>query len=443
MNKIKQFVDDGVHNLMKGMGIDNNLRYSKTNNRDYTTLELMYENSWVARRIIEMPVQDATYNWREINAQTQELIDLFNEEEKRLEVKNIFEQAQISANLYGTAYVLMVADGEMNEPLPPNFTLEKLKVFDVRLMRPSGSIVQNPLDDNFQKPLHYNLQSIEIHHTRVLVFIGNELPEYMYRVNGWQHQSVLLDKKTTIDNYMATQESIKSQIPEAGIAVLKINEMYENLLNEETKAGVQQYTRHIAHTKSMHNMTVIDGADSYENFENKAINNLDQLATTILNDIAVSAGIPQNRFLGSTPAGLNAGDDTATEKRYAEHIKTLQINKWDKNLSVVDQGIKNNTGIETTFEWIDIIPETEIDKTTLIGLNISNMKNLLEMNVIEENTIAKEVVQLGWYQNFTQEDIDQQQREDEEFKAAEQDEELQDQMYEEELERIRLLTLID
>src|SRR5215211_1893616 len=111
---------DGLRNLVSGMGTPKDKRagysyiYSPT---ALAELDAMYATDWLAKKIIDIPPQDMTREWRTWQSQDAEEI---YKTEKEFQVRTKVRKAMTLARLYGGA-AIMIGDGasDPQKPLVP------------------------------------------------------------------------------------------------------------------------------------------------------------------------------------------------------------------------------------------------------------------------------------------------------------------------------------
>ena len=188
---------DGYSNAAAFLGEDSPLISSGTWRRNGITantelLTVTYRENWLAKRIIDMPSEDMTRAWYSLSTSLPEedLHDL-----KQLEAKHSVKQEITNAirwaRLYGGSLALIVLRGEeeeLDKPLDREMLLpdcfQGLLVLDrAQGIEPSLELVSDLDDPDFGLPEYYTvdlemeeMRSIRIHHSRLLRFIGRELP---------------------------------------------------------------------------------------------------------------------------------------------------------------------------------------------------------------------------------------------------------------------------
>jgi phage-related protein (TIGR01555 family) len=113
-------VRDTLFNLLSGLGTAKDPRTSarfvfRELRRDQ--VENMYRGDWLARRLVDLPAEDATREWRTWQADPKK-IDAIEKLEKKFELQKKTRQALQRARLYGgAALVIGVDQGDPSEEL--------------------------------------------------------------------------------------------------------------------------------------------------------------------------------------------------------------------------------------------------------------------------------------------------------------------------------------
>ncbi len=198
---------DGYANALASLGENSPLLSSGTFFRNGLTantelLTTAYRTNWIVKRIIDMPAEDMTRAWYRLSA---DLPDEALSRLKRLEARHSVRQELANAirwaRLYGGAIALIVIRGEedlLDQPLDPDSHLpdsfQGLLVLDrAQGIAPSAELVTDLDDSDFGLPAYYEaeltlptVRTVRIHHSRVLRFVGRELPfRETEAENGW------------------------------------------------------------------------------------------------------------------------------------------------------------------------------------------------------------------------------------------------------------------
>jgi hypothetical protein len=307
---------------------------------DPELLTAMYRESWLTKRIIDMPSEDTTRAWyRLTSAPAAEDLHALRRLEARHSVKQELTNALRWARLYGGALALMVIRGEedrLDEPLDPDLLLpdcfQGLLVLDRTCgIQPSPELVSDLDDPDFGLPESYtvNLNTepmgpAEIHHSRVLRFIGRELPQMeMVRENYWgasemEHIQDELLKRS------ATSANIAQLVFQANITTLKMSDFGELL-----GAGTEEQRRSVEYAMSLENrfrtsfgIQLLSRDDALETHP-YSFAGLSDIYEQFMMDMAGAAEIPATRLFGRSPQGMNATGESDL-RNYCDMIASLQ-----------------------------------------------------------------------------------------------------------------------
>ncbi len=307
---------------------------------DPELLTVLYRESWLTMRIIDMPSEDMTRAWYRLSTALPEAdLQALRRLEARHSVKQEVTNAIRCARLYVGALALMVIRGEENrldQPLNPDFLLpdcfQGLLVLDrAQGISPSSELVSDLDDPDFGLPVSYtvhldteNYRTVTLHHSRVLRFIGRELPRTeTVRENYWgasemEHIWDELQKRS------AASANIAQLIFQANITTLRMSDFGELL-----SAGTDQQRRNMEEAMQLENrlrtsfgLQLLSRDDSLENHA-YSFTGLGEIYEQFMMDMAGASEIPATRLFGRSPQGMNATGESDL-KNYYELIAQMQ-----------------------------------------------------------------------------------------------------------------------
>ena len=336
---------DGYSNAAAFLGESSPLMASGTFIRSGLTMqsELLtttYRVSWLAKRIIDMPSEDMTRAWYKLTTSlpANELNVL-----KKLEAVHSVKQEITNAirwgRLYGGSIALMVIRGEedkLDQPLDIDMLLpdcfQGLLVLDrAQGISPSLSLVTDLDDPDFGLPEYYtvdldleDVRSVNIHHSRVLRFIGRELPRMeTIRENYWgaselEHIWEELQKRS------AASANIAQLIFQANVTTLKMGDLGGNLAggSDRMKEAVLQTLQAENRLRTSYGLQIMSADDSMEN-HSYSFAGLSDIYESFMMDMAGAAEIPATKLFGRSPQGLNATGE-ADLRNYYDMIAQMQ-----------------------------------------------------------------------------------------------------------------------
>ena len=307
---------------------------------DPELLTAMYRESWLTMRIIDMPSEDMTRAWYRLSTSLPDsaLHDLYRLE-ARHSVKQEITNAIRWARLYGGSLALIVVRGEedrLDQPLDIDTLLpgcfQGLLVLDrSQGIEPSPELVADLDDPDSGLPRSYtvnldmeNCRSVTLHHSRVLRFIGRELPRMdTIRENYWGASEMehILDE---LQKRSAASANIAQLIFQANITTLKMAD-YGELLNsgtDEQRRGVEQVMSFENRFRTSFGLQLLNKDDSLEN-HTYSFAGLSEVYEQFMMDMAGAAEIPATRLFGRSPQGMNATGESDL-RNYYQPIAQMQ-----------------------------------------------------------------------------------------------------------------------
>ena len=339
------FMNDGYANAAAFLGDDSPLFTAGTFVRSGLTsdpdlLTAMYRESWLTVRIIDMPSEDMTRAWYKLSASLPDAdLHALRRLEARHSVKQEITNALRWARLYGGSLALMVIRGEedrLDQPLIPDLLLpdcfQGLLVLDrAQGIEPSPELVSDLDDPDFGLPASYTVnldtedcRSVTLHHSRVLRFVGRELPRTeTVRENFWgasemEHIQEELMKRS------AASANIAQLLFQANITTLKMSDFGDLLAS-----GTEQQKRDVISAMQMENrfrtsfgIQLLSKDDAWENHV-YSFAGLSEVYEQFMMDMAGAAEIPATKLFGRSPQGMNATGESDL-RNYYDMIASLQ-----------------------------------------------------------------------------------------------------------------------
>ena len=341
----RRFAFDGYSNSAAFLGDESPLLSSGTFVRSGLTsdpelLTAMYRESWLTKRIIDTPSEDMTRAWYRLSAVREpEEIHALRRLEARHSVKQELTNALRWARLYGGSLALMVIRGEedrLDRPLEQDLLLpdcfQGLLVLDrAQGIEPSPELVSDLDDPDFGLPASYTVnldtedcRSVTLHHSRVLRFVGRELPRTeTVRENFWgasemEHIYEELLKRS------AASANIAQLLFQANVTTLKMADFGDLLAS-----GTEEQKRNVISAMQMENrfrtsfgVQLLSKDDAYENHA-YSFAGLSEIYEQFMMDMAGAAEIPATKLFGRSPQGMNATGESDL-RNYYDMIASLQ-----------------------------------------------------------------------------------------------------------------------
>lgn len=336
---------DGYANRAAFLGEDSFLMSSGTYQRtgltsDTELLTVAYRENWLAKRIIDMPSEDMTRAWYSLSTSLPEddLHDL-----KQLEAKHSVKQEMTNAirwaRLYGGSLAVMVIRDEedrLDQPLDMDTLLpdcfQGLLVLDrAQGIEPSLELVSDLDDPDFGLPEYYtvdldldDLRSVRIHHSRVLRFVGRELPHLEAVSENYWGASELEHIWEELQKRSATSANIAQLVFQANITTLKMGKFGEHMAfgSEQQKQSIMTAIEQENRMRTSFGLQLLSSEDSMET-HSYSFSGLSDIYEAFMMDMAGAAEIPATKLFGRSPQGLNATGE-ADLRNYYDMIAQMQ-----------------------------------------------------------------------------------------------------------------------
>ena len=344
----------------------------------WQALTLLYFTSWEARKIVEIPIQDAFRIKPElVGIEEPEKVALLNACDK-LQLFYKMRRAAMQERLLGGSAVLIGVAEEQDDPAKPlditqidKGDLKFLNVVSLNQMQ-KPEYNTDPFSENYDKPEYYSINGIKTHVSRMVVFDGEPLFNYStqrlmqnFRINPQGFgESVLVPLWDAIMRCIGTQQAGYQLIQKASVTLVKA----EQLLNlEGTKMGdiAVKQLQEMAEMISIYRAAILKGK-GVEVEENSAnFGSVPELLMSYLQILSAASDIPASRFLGQAPGGLNATGDGDLENYYnniAAYQETRLDPKYERLFDILGRSVLGKE------KWLRIKPNFEIEFESLWNL---------------------------------------------------------------------------
>lgn len=332
---------DGIANLITSIGANNPALagnfYAPVVISDQQ-LEAAYVGSTWFGKIIDIPADDATKNWRTWSADKVDSVKIF-EAEQDMSIPHRVREALVYARLYGGSVMLPLGlPGETTEPFDVRRTgrgmLKGVAVVPRPLVTTSTEAVMDPLDPYYGRPQSYTIGGRTFHPSRVIHLNGKRNPSFLTTRDPWG-VPVYVSLMDSLRYSEAGAAVMSILLNEAKTDIVSIKDFMAHMVNPAMESLYIKRFELIARAKSIANVTLLDGEDKWEQ---KQINfsGLPDVVFAFLTMLAGAADIPVTRLLGTSAKGLNATGE-GDEKNYFENVGARQRLDLSPQLRVFDE----------------------------------------------------------------------------------------------------------
>jgi hypothetical protein len=318
----------------------------------YPTLAAMAQRPEY-RRIVETIATEMTRKWirlvnRKGDEQTQKRIDGLSEALERLNVRDAFRKVAEGDGFFGRGHLYIALDGdqvgdELRAPIGNGRdAASRQKVRKDKLLRlqpveavwayPQSYNTTNPLDADWYVPQTWYVQGKAIHRTRLLTFVGREVPDLLKSAYAFGGLAMTQMARPYVANWLRTREDVSDLIASFSVSGVKGMALADMLAAGATDSLQNRVDLFVNMRDNRGFMALNEGEDFFN--VSTPLGTLDKLQAQAQEQIASVCGIPLVKLLGVTPSGLNASSDGEVRVFY-DFIHAYQEKLFGENLKRV------------------------------------------------------------------------------------------------------------
>lgn len=399
--------------------------------QSFALMNSLYRNDWIAGRIIDTVAEDMCKSWYRITSGIEaDRLARFSRIERRTGVKRKVIEGLKWGRLYGGAAGMLLIDGQedmLDEPLDlrlivPGQFRGLLLADRWSGVFPSGELVEDLSDPDFGLPeyYHFNLDgardqasALRVHHSRVLRFVGRELPRVERLVENHWGMSELEHVYEELNKRNSASANIAQLIFQSNLRVLKMSDLGQMLTSTSPAAQEDLYKTIEAQNMMMNSMGIqlMDREDSFET-HSFSFAGLSDVYELFMMDIAGAAEIPVTKLFGRSPAGMNAtGESDLTNYYDMIHQKQESVLRpvLDKLLPVLCMSALGEIPDDLDYEFVRIRESTDSERAELIDKTASAVLNLYGAGLLSREVALRELRasegSTGMWHSITDEEI--------------------------------------
>ena len=227
-------------------------------------------------------------------------------------------------------------EDKLDQPLDMDMLLpdcfQGLLVLDrAQGIEPSLELVSDLDDPDFGLPMYYTvnlemeeLTSVRIHHSRILRFIGRELPHMEMVSENYWGASELEHIWDELQKRSATSANIAQLIFQANITTLKMGDLGEHLAygSNSLQSKVMETLQNENRLRTSYGIQLMSAEDSLETHA-YTFSGLSDVYESFMMDMAGAAEIPATKLFGRSPQGMNSTGE-ADLRNYYDLIAQMQ-----------------------------------------------------------------------------------------------------------------------
>lgn len=365
--------------IQQGAIFTKNPYYNNDYYRRWQDLVRWYYTDWAAKKIVDIPVQDAFRVEPEIKGLSEDDKEQLIKYQEAMGGRDKLYKAAIQSRLLGGSIVMLgIKDEEDNPEKPIDF--DKLDKGDLAFMNVVSvekiSQVQyetDPFSPMYDTPRYYMINGQKVDVSRLLVFDGrplfnsasmNILQNFRFNPAGFG-ESVLIPVYDALVRFAGTQEGAYHLVNMASVLLVKCDKLMDLQASNMGERGMRMLEK-MAEQISIYRAGILSGKDVDVAQHSATFGSVPELLQTFAQVLAAGSDIPATRFLGQAPGGLNATGESDLENYYNN------VASW-QNTVLKPNEIKmyNILGVSCfgREKWQSIKPEFDIEYKPLWNLS--------------------------------------------------------------------------
>lgn len=403
-----QNVTDGLSSTLTGMGTANDKRQSvgySSKILNPAELENAYRYDWIAGKAVDIPANDATREWRQWQAD-KEQITLLESEEKRLCVQERVHDALVKSRIYGGAAIVIGVKGQTEESLKEELKLDSIGKGDITYLHTvsrheidAGDIERNLLSPYYGQPKCYRINSemgqIEVHPSRVSRFLGKKIHSAANVHEEWG-DSIITRIDDAVKNASIPQEQVATLLMESNVDIIKVPDFMSSIGDKEYESRIIKRWQLAAVGKSINRALIMDKDEEWSKLTPN-FSTLPELIRLYLHIAAAAADISAARFLGQVQGGLNSSGDSDI-RNYYDNVASEQKNVISPAIAILDEAlIRSALGSrpdEVYYKWVPLWQMSENEKADVLLKKSQAISNINNTRLIPEEALSKSLINL-------------------------------------------------
>jgi len=265
-----------------------------------------------------------------------------------------------------------IGDGRNNLSLgkvTPDKPIKRIKMVEPTWVYPAKYNSIDPTAPDWLNPETWFVMGTETHRSRLLPFIGREVPDLFKPAFAFGGLPLTQMMKTYVDNWTSTRQHISKLI--ANFSKNGIKTDLQQQLAPDPSGGDALASGDLMNRIDLYNMLsdnnglmVLDNNEEEFFQYNTPLGTLDALQAQALEQVCLPAGMPVVVFLGLTPKGLNAsseGEIQAFEmwvNAYQEHFYGDSVRRM---INFAQLSIRGKVDPSIGYKWLPLRTESAVD----------------------------------------------------------------------------------
>jgi phage-related protein (TIGR01555 family) len=389
---------------------------------DYPLILSLYRSSWVIRKVIDQIAEDVykSFPILDIELDTQ-AITAFNKVVKDTQTLARLRTARKWGRLFGGAAAIIVIDG--HDDLMQPLRLEDIEVGSYRGLIPldrwSGIIPGPEINSNIQDPVSFGLPTyytcimdagnVSIHHSRILRFVGRELPQWEVQVElywGMSEVEIVFDELRKRDYSSWNIVSLLTRAQILAISEPQLATLMGGTGSNKTYAQFVERMESISQLLNNQGLLIL-GKDGHLEQTQYGFGGVSEMYHEFMKDLSAACEIPYELIFGREGGLSNTGEsglqlyyDKIEQKRTSDDGAII-----DRLMPVIAMSTWGYVPDDLSYHWAPTRTMTEREMMDMATVTTNTVVQAYNADLITKQQAVKELAQAskrnGLFTNVT------------------------------------------
>lgn len=348
-------IADKLVNAFNGIGTGRDPRSQSTyTSRPLTQHEIAaaYSGSGLMRKIVRIPALDMVREWRDWTGLDAEQAALLYEHEKRHNLRQKIQQAEVLRGMGGGALILGLP-GNPSEPAPTTVAKDGLAFVNVvsRWHLTFTRLQDDAREPGYGEPIMWSMNTgggmQTIHPTRVIPFRADTtaalaMPSTWSAENAFWGESTVQQVLDAVEDSDTARASFAALMHKARLLRIGIPKLMETAASPDGETLIQKRLAAVVLAESIHNATIYDAGDPETGKGGEKLDDATYSfagAKDVLNAyaefVAAISDIPATRLLGRAPEGMNSSGESQ-QQDWNKKVRAMQTLDLGPSLDRLD-----------------------------------------------------------------------------------------------------------
>lgn len=396
---------------------------------NYALLNSLYRSGSVLQSVVDIVPQDMLREWFDFSGTIKpEDLDAMDRAMRRVKLRDRLNDGLKWARLYGGAVGIILIKGQENKldkPLDPKTVTPDSFAGLMILDRWSGvspqlEIVTDITDPDFGLPEYYDINSGEngqivarVHHSRIVRFIGRELPYIEKLANMYWGESEVEPVFTDIrlyDNVMANMGNLTFRANTDTLFIKNLEQLFSIGSTEQQKRFWNMMQAQSV-AQSNFGYRLMDQENTTQNTQ-YTFTGWNFVIEAVQTNLAAATHIPITKLFGRSPAGMNATGDSDLQNYY-DFIDGQRESKLrpilERLLPVMCMSVWGEIPEDIDFTFPPLWTPTAMELAQIAGAKVQAITQAFSTGMLTLGQAQKEVKKLadetGMFDSIEDKDI--------------------------------------